>query len=156
GRLLWDRPSMVRLGAVGNHDALGDDLRVDPDGGIIQNAVATFPLTITTPNKPGDYYAAWQMLKENEIWFGSKFHLAVGVSPDDPSCQGYGGGGGAGSDADEPDKDFDVALWDGSKVRVHNESSATKFRVTQLVNAADWSTAGNCDSGEGKGLIKGA
>src|SRR5262245_46744110 len=86
GTTTWTADGGYALGAVDNEDPLGPG-RVNLPGGIgvSPGECHTFQFTLTAPQKPGDYYTDWQMVREFVTWFGPIAASNVQVSCEQPS-----------------------------------------------------------------------
>ena len=79
----------VKLGAVGDEDALFDGTRVYLEEGveIAPGATHSFEFTLTAPPEPGTYVTEWRMVREGVAWFGEVAAQEVEVA-----CDPQGGG----------------------------------------------------------------
>ena len=79
----------VKLGAVGDEDALFDGTRVYLEEGVEvgPGGAHTFEFTLTAPLEPGTFVTEWRMVREGVAWFGEVAAQTVEVA-----CDPQGGG----------------------------------------------------------------
>ncbi len=75
-----------RLGAVGDSDPFAAFTRVAVSGYVRPGDAYTFNFTLTAPSTTGTYTTEWQMLRENDTWFGPIVAKQIEVSGPPPPC----------------------------------------------------------------------
>lgn len=78
GQNSWPEYGEVKLGAVDDSDPLTDWCRYVPEKRVRYGESCDFTVYVNPPN-PGVFLSDWQMLKEEELWFGDVCETEVTV-----------------------------------------------------------------------------
>lgn len=77
--VVWTEAQKIRLGITTGADAFSVDARQLINGEVDPGDTYTFSFTLTAPSKAGTYHIGWQMLHNDDSWFGASLGRTIRV-----------------------------------------------------------------------------